>query len=178
MSIELMMPSKYLIICHPLLLLPSVFSRIRVFPGKLALCVKWPKYWSFDYSISPFNERSGLISFRIDRFNLLAVQGILSLFHHHSSKASVIQCSDFFMVQLSHPYMTTGKTIALTLWLFVGKVMSLVLNMLSRIVIAFLPRSKHLLIFWLQSLCAVILEPKKRKSVTAATLSPLLFAVK
>ena len=114
MSIDSVMPSNHLILCCPLLLLPSVFSRIRVFPGKLALCVKWPKYWSFDYSISPFNERSGLISFRIDRFNLLAVQGILSLFHHHSSKASVIQCSDFFMVQLSHPYMTTGETIALT----------------------------------------------------------------
>ena len=143
MSIELMMPSKYLIICHPLLLLPSVFSRIRVFPGKLALCVKWPKYWSFDYSISPFNERSGLISFRIDRFNLLAVQGILSLFHHHSSKASVIQCSDFFMVQLSHPYMTTVETISLTIWIFVSKVMSLTFNMLSRFSIAFLPRSKY-----------------------------------
>ena len=144
MSIE-SMPSNHLILCHLLLLLPSIFPSIRVFSNELALCIRWPEYWSFSVSISPSNEYSGLISFRIDRFDYLAVQGTLkSLFQHHSSKAS------FFMVQLSHPYMTTGKTIALTIQTFVGKVMSLLFNKLSRFVIAFFTRSKHLLISWLQ----------------------------
>ena len=136
------------------------------------LCIRWPKYWSFSFSISPSNEHSGLISFRVDWFDLLAVQGTLkSFFQHRSSKASILQCSAFFSVQLSHPYMTTGKTIVLTRQTFVGKVMSLLFNMLSRLVIAFLPRSKHLLISWLQSLSTVILEPKKMKSDTASTFS-------
>ena len=139
------MPSTHLILCHPLLLLPSVFPRIRVFSNELALCITWPKYWRF--SLSPSNEYSGLISFRIYWFHLLAVQGTLkSLLQHHSSKAPFLWCSAFFMVQLSYPYMTTGKTIALTRWTFVSKVMSLLFNMLSKFVIAFLPRSKHLLI--------------------------------
>ena len=147
MSIESMMPSNHLILCHPLLLLPSIFPSIRVFSNESVLCIRWPKYWSFSFSISPSNEYSGLISFRIDWFDLLAVQGTLkSLLQHHSSKASVLRNSAFFIVQLSHPYMTTGKTIALTRWTFVGKVISLLFNMLSRLVIAFLPRSKHLLI--------------------------------
>ena len=151
---------NHLILCHPLLLLPSIFPSIRVFSKESVLCIKWPKYWSF--SISPSNKYSGLISFRMDWLDLLAVQGTLkSLLQHHSSKASVLWCSAFFMVQLSHPYMTTGKTIALTRQTFVGKVMSLLFNMLSRLVIAFLPRSKHLLIAWLQPPSAVILEPKK-----------------
>ena len=154
---------------HPLLplLLPSVFSSIRVFFIELALHIMWPKYWSFSFSISASNEYSGLISFRIDWFDLLAVHKTLkSLLQHHSSKASILQCSAFFMVQLSHPYMTTGKTIALTRWTFVGKVMSLLFKMLSRFVIAFLPRSKRLLISWLQSPSRVILELKKIKSIT------------
>ena len=156
------MPSNHLILCCPLLSL--IFPSIRVFSSKSALHIRWPKYWSF--SISPSKEYSGLISFRIDWFDLLAVQGTLkSLLQHHSSKTSILQGSDFFIVQLSHPYMTTGKTIALTRWTFVGKVMSLLFNMLSRLVIAFLPRSKCLLISWLQSPSAVILEPKKIKSV-------------
>ena len=147
MSIELVMPSNCLILCHPLLLLPSVLLSIRVFSSESALWIRWPNYWSFSFSISPSNEYSGFISFRIDWFAFLAVQGTLkSLFQHHSSKASVLQCSAFFTVQLSHPYMTTGKTIALTRRTFVGKVMSLLFNMLSRFVIAFLPRSKCLLI--------------------------------
>ena len=165
------MPSNHLILCHPLLR-PSILPRIRVFSKGLVLHIRWPKYWSFSFSISPFNEYSGLIYFRIDWFYLLAVQGTLkSLLQHHSSKPSVLQCSTFFVVQISHPYMTTGKTIALTRWTFVGKVLSLLFNMLSMLVIAFLPRSKCLLISWLQSLSAVILEPKKIKSVTVFIVS-------
>ena len=134
MSIELAMPSNHLILCHPLLLLPSIFPSIRVFSNESALRIRWPKYWSFSFSISPSNEYSGLISFRMDWLDLLAVQGTLkSLLQHHSSKASVLQCSAFFMVQISHPYMTTGKTIAWTIWTFAGKVMSLLFNMLSRL---------------------------------------------
>ena len=156
------MPSNHLIICHTLLLLPSIFSSIRVFSNESALHIRWPKYWSFSFSISPSNEYSGLISIRMDWLDPLAVQGTLkSLLQYHSSKVSVLQCSAFFMIQLSHPYMTTGKTITLTRWNFVGKVMSLVFNMLSGLVIAFLPRSKHLLSSWLQSPSAVILEPAK-----------------
>ena len=147
MSIEMVMPSNHLILCHPLLLLPSVFPSIRVFSNKSGLCIRWPRYWSFSFTVCPSNEYLGLISFRTDWFDLLAVQGTLkSLLQHHSSKASVLWHSAFFMVQLSHPYMTTGKTIALTRWTFVGKVMSLLFNMLSMLVIAFLPRSKRLLI--------------------------------
>ena len=158
------MPSSHLILCHPLLLLPSVFPRIRVFSTESALRIRWPKYWSFSFNIRPSNEHPGLISFRMDWLNLLAVQGTLkSLLQHHSSKASILQHSAFFIVQLSHPYITTAKTIALTRRTFVGKVMSLLLNMLSRLVITFLPRSKHLLISWLQSPSAVILEPPKNK---------------
>ena len=171
------MPSKHLIFCHPLLLLPSIFPRIRVFSNESVLYIRWPKYWSFSFSISPSNEYSGLISFRINWLDLLSVQGtVKSLLQHHSSKASIFWCSAFFMVQLSHPYMTTGKTIALTRWTFVGKVTSLFFNMLSRLAIAFLPRRKHLLISWLQSPSAVILEPPKIKSVTVSTVS--LFAMK
>ena len=173
MSIESVMPSNHLILCCPLLLLPSIFPNIRVFSSESVLQIRWPKYWSFNFSISPSNEYSGLISFRIDWFDHLVVQGILkSLLQHHSSKASVLQCSVFFIVQLSHPYMATGKTIALTRQTFVSKVMSLLFNMLSRFVTAFLPRSKHLLISWLQSPSAVILEPKKIKSVTVSIVSP------
>ena len=164
MSIKSVMPSRHLILCHPLLFLPSIFPSIRVFSNESVLRIRWPKYWSFGFNISPSNEHSGLISFRMDWFDLLAVQGTLkSLLQHHSSKASILQCSAFFIVQLLHPYMTIGKTIALTRWTFVGKVMSLLFNMLSRLVITFLPRSKHLLISWLQSPSAVILEPKKKK---------------
>ena len=170
MSIESVMPSNHLILCHPLLILPSIFSRIRVFSNESVLHIRWPKYWSFRFSISPSNESSGLISFRMDWLDLLAVQGILkSLLQHHSLKASILRHSAFFRVQLSHPYMTTGKTIALTRQTFVGKIISLLFNMLSRLVIAFLPRSKRLLISCLQSPSAVILEPKKIKS---ATVSP------
>ena len=173
MSIESMMPCNHLFLCHPLLLLPSIFPRIRVFSNESALCIRWPKYWSFSFSISPSNEYSGLISFRIDWFDLLVVQGILkSLLQHHSSKASILQCSAFFMVQLSGPYMTSGKNTVLTRWTFVGKVMSWVFNMLSRFVVAFLPKSKCLLISWLQSPSAVILEPKRIKSVTVSIVSP------
>ena len=162
MSIELVMPSNHLILCHPPLLLSSVLPSIRVFPNESALCIRWPKYWSFSFNISPSNEHSGLISFRMDWLDLLAVQGTLkSLLQHHSSKASVLQCSAFFKVQLSYPYMTPGKTIALTRRTFVGKVTSLLFNMISRLVITFLPRSKRLLISWLQSPSAVILEPPK-----------------
>ena len=156
------MPSNHLILHRPLLLLPSIFPSIRVFSNESVLCIRWPKYWSFSFTINPSNEYSGLISFRIDWFDLLAVQGTLkSLLQHYSSKASILQRSAFFIVQLSHPYMTTGKTIALTIRIFVGKVMSLLFNILSRLVIAFLPRSKHLLISWLQSPSAVVLEPRK-----------------
>ena len=156
------MPSNHFSLRHPLLLLPSIIPRIRVFSNESALCIRGPKYWSFSFNSSPSNEHTGLISFRMDWLNLLAVQGTLkSLLQHHSSKASILQYSAFFTVQLSHPYMTTGKTIALTRWTFVGKVIFLLFNMLSRLVITFLPRSKHLLISWLQSPSTVILEPKK-----------------
>ena len=156
------MPSNHLILCHPILLLPSIFPSIRVFSNESILRIRWPKYWNFSLSISPSNEDSGLIYFRMDWLDLLALQGILkSLLQHHRSKASILRCSAFFIVQLSHPYVTTGKTIALTRWNFVGKVMSLLFNMLSRLVIAFLPRSKHRLMSWLQSPSAVILELKK-----------------
>ena len=172
MSIDSVMPSNHLILCYPLLL-PSIFPSIRVFSNESVLHIKWPNYWSFSFSVSPSNEYSGLISFRIDWLDLLAVQGTLkSLRQHHSSKASILRCSAFFTVQLSHPYMTTGKTIALTRWTFVGKVMSLLFNMMSRSVIAFLPRSKRLLISWLHSPSAAILEPKKKKSVTVSIVSP------
>ena len=161
-SIESVMPSNHLILCCPLLLLPSIFPTVRVFFDESVLCIRWPKYWSFSFSISSSNEYSGLISFRMDWLDLLTVQGTLSsLLQHHSSKASILWCSAFFMVQLSYPYLTTGKTIALTIQTFVGKVMSLLFNILSRLVITFLPRSKHLLISWLQSPSLVILEPKK-----------------
>ena len=158
MSIEFVMPSNHLILCRPLLLLPSVFLSMRVFSSESVLHIRWPKYWSFSFSIGPSNEYSELISFRMNWLDLLAVQGTLkSLLQHHSSKASIFQCSAFFIVQLAHPYMSTGKTIALTRQTFVGKVMSLLFNMLSRLVIAFLPRSKRLCISWLQSTSAVIL---------------------
>ena len=167
------MPSNHLILCCPLLLLPSNFPNIRVFSNESAVHIRWPKYWNF--SISPSNEYSGLISFRINWFDLLEVQGSLkSLLQHHSSKASILQCSAFFTVQLSHPYTTTEKTIALTIRTFVGKVMSLLFNMLSRLVVTFLPRSKRLLISWLQSPSAVILEPQKIKSDTVSTVSPYI----
>ena len=173
MSIELVMLSNHLILCHPLLLPPSIFPSIRVFSSDSLLCIRWPKYRSFSFIISPSDEYSGLVSFRMDWLDLLAVQGTLKhLLQHHSSKASILQHSAFFIVQLSHPYMTIGKTIALTRQTFVGKVMSLLLNMLSRLVITFLPRSKCLLISWLQSPSAVILEPQKIKSVTVSTVSP------
>ena len=167
------MLSNHLILCHPLLFLPSVFPSIRVSSSESVLHIRWPKYWSFSFSINPSNEYSRLISFIIDWFDLLAVQGTRkSLLQHHSSKASILQCSAFFTVQLSHPYMTIGKTITLTRRTFVGKVMSLLFNMLSRLVITFLPRSKCLLISWLQSPSAVILEPQKIKSDTVYTVSP------
>ena len=165
------MPSNYLILCHPLLLPPSIFPSIRIFSNESALRIRWPKYWSFSFNISPSNEQPGLISFRIDWFDLLEVQGTRSLLQHHSSKVSILGCSAFFIVQLLHPHMTTGKTIALTRWTFIGKVMSLLFNMMSRLVITFLPRSKRLLIPWLQSPSAVILEPKKIKSATVSTFS-------
>ena len=166
------MPSNHLILCHPLFFPPSVFPNIRVFSNESALRIRWPKYSSFSFNISPSNERSGLISFRIDWLDLLAIQGTLkSLLQHHSSKASILWCSAFFIVQLSHAYMTTGKTIALTRRTFVDKVMYLLFNMLSRLVITFLPRSKHLLISWLQSPLTVILEPPKIKSATVSTVS-------
>ena len=162
MSIESVMPSNHLILCHPLLLPPSIFPSIRVFSNEAVPHIRWSKYWSFSFSISPSNEYSGLISFRMDWLDLLAVQKTLkSLLQHHNSKALILWHSAFFIVQLSHPYITTGKTIALTRWTFVGKVTSLLFNMLSRLVIAFLPRSKYLLISWLQSPSAVILEPPK-----------------
>ena len=161
-SIELVMPSSHLILCHPLLLLPSIFPSNRVFSNESALGNRWPKYWSFSFSINSSNEQPGLISFRMDWLDLLAVQGTLkSLLQYHSSKASILQHSAFFLVQLSHPYMTTGKTIALTRHTFVDQVMSMLFNMLSRLVITFLPRRKYLLISWLQSPSPVILESKK-----------------
>jgi len=163
-SIESVMPSNHLILCLPLLLLPSIFPSIQVFSNESVLCIRWPKYWSFSFSISPSNEYSGLISFRMDWLDLLAVQGTLkSLHQHHSSKASILWPSAFFTVQLSHPYITTGKTIALTRRTFIGKEMSLLFNMLSRLVIIFLPRSKHLLISWLQSPSVVILKLPQNK---------------
>ena len=171
------MPSSHLILCHPLLLLPPISPSIRVFSNESfpPLRMRWPKYWSFSLSLSPSKEYPGMISFRMDWLDLLAVQGTLkSLLQHHSSKASILWCSAFLTVQLSHPYMTTGKTTALTRRTFVGKVISLLLNMLSRLVINFLPRSKRFLISWLQSPSAVILEPKKIKSDTASTISPSL----
>ena len=172
MPIESVMPSIHLILCCPLLLLPPIPPSIRVFSNKSTLHMKWPRYWNFSFSISPSSEHPGLISFRMDCLDLLAVQRTLkSLLQHHSSKASIFQRSAFLTVQLSHPYMTTGKTIALTRWTFVGKVMSLLFNMLSRLVITFLPRSKHL-ISWLQSPSAVILEHQKIKSDTVSTVSP------
>ena len=162
--VESVVPSSHLILCHPLLLLPAIPPSIRVFSGESALRIRWSKYWSFSFSISPSNKHPGPISFRMDWLDLLVGQGTLkSLLQHHSSKASIFRHSAFFIVQLSHPYMTTGKTIALTRWTFVGKVMSLLFNMLSRLGITFLPRSKRLLISWLQSPSAVILEPKKIK---------------
>ena len=172
MSITSVIPSNHLILCRPLLLLPSIFPSIRFFSNKSVLHIRWPKDWSFNFSISLSNEYSGMIYFRMDWLDLLAVQGTLkSLLQHHSSKASILQCSAFFTAQLSHPYMT-GKTIALTLRIFVGKVISLLFNRLSRLVIVFLPRSKCLLISWLQSPSAMILEPKKVKSVTVSIVSP------
>ena len=165
------MPSNHLILCHPLLLPPSVFPSIRVFSNESVLHIRWAKYWSF--SISPSNEYSGMISFRMDWLDLLAVQGTLkSLLQHHSAKASILQCSTFLIVQFSHLYMTTGKTITLTRRTFVGIGMSLLFNMLSRLVITFLPRSKRLLILWLQSPSIVILEPPEIKSLTVSTVSP------
>ena len=171
------MPSNHLILCHPLLLRPSFIPRIRVFSNESVLRIRWPKYWSFSFNISPSTEHSGLISFRTEWLDLLAVQGTLkNLLQHHSSKASILWHSAFFIVQLSHPYMTNAKTIALTRWTFVGKVMSLHFNMLSRLVITFLPRSKRLLISWLQSPPAVIVEPlPPKKSLLLFPLFPHLF---
>ena len=173
MPIKSVMSSSHLILCRPLLLLPRIPPSIRVFSNESTLRTRWPKCWSFSFSISPSNEHSGLISFRMDWLDLLAVQGTLkSLLQHHSSKASILCHSAYFIVQLSHLYMTTGKTVALSRWTFVGKVMSLLFNMLSRLVITFLPRSKRLLISWLQSPSAVIWGPKKIKSDTVSTVSP------
>ena len=173
MSIELVMLSNHLILCLHLLLLLSNFPSIRVFSNESTFLIRGPNYWSFSFSISLSNEHSGLISFRMDCLDFLAVQGTLkSLLQHHSSKASILRCSAFFITQLSHPYMITGKTIALTRWTFVDKVMPLLFNMLSRLVIIFLPKSKRLLISWLQSPSAVILEPPKIKSLTLSTVSP------
>ena len=173
MSIESVMPPNHFVFCRPLLLLPSIFPRIRVFFNESALCIRWPKYQSFSFSVSPFNEYSELISFRIDWFDLVAVQGTLkSLLQHHSSKASILQCSAFLTVQLPHPYLTTGKTKALTIRTYFGKVMSLLLNMMSRLVIAFLPRNNCLLISWLQSPSAVIWEPPKIKYLTVSIYLP------
>ena len=176
MSIESVIPSSHLILCRPLLLLPSIFPSIRVFSNESALRIRWPKYWSFSFNISPSKEHPGLMSFRMDWLALLAVQGTFkSLLQHHSYKASILWHSAFFTVQLSHPHMTTGKTIILTRRTFVGKVMSLLLNMLSRLVITFLPRSKRLLISWLQSPSAVILEPKKIKVSHCLHCFPICF---
>ena len=176
MSTKSVMPSNRLILCHPLLVLLSIFPSIRVFPDESVLCIRWPKYWSFSSSISPSSEYSGLLSFRMDWFDLLAVQGTLkSLLQYHSSKASIIQRLGFFIVQFPHPHMTTGKTKALTEWTFVGKVMSLLFNMLCRLAMAFLPRSKCLLISWLQAPSAVILEPRKIKSLTISIISPSIY---
>uniref|UniRef100_A0AC11EVE7 Uncharacterized protein n=1 Tax=Ovis aries TaxID=9940 RepID=A0AC11EVE7_SHEEP len=179
MSIKSVMPSSHLILCRHLFFCPQIPPSIRIFSSESTLCIRWPKYWSFSFSIIPSKEHPGLISFRMDWVDLLAVQGTLkSLLQHHSSKASILRHLAFFTVQLSHPYVTTGKTIASTRRTFVGKVMSLLLNMLSRLVITFLPRSKHLLISWLQSPSAVILEPRKIKSLTLFPLFPHLFPMK
>jgi len=168
------MPSNHLILCHPLLFLPSIFPSIRVFSNESVLHIRWPKCWSFSFNITPSNEYSGLTFFRMDWLDHLAVHGTLKSFlQHHNSKASILRHSAFCIVQLSHSYMTTGKTIALTRWIFVGKVMSLLFNMLSRLVIAFLPRSKRLLLSWLQSPSAVILEPRKIKSLTVFHCFPI-----
>ena len=176
MPIDSVMPSNHLILCHPLSLPPSIFPSIRVFSNESDLRLRWPKYWSFSFSFSPSNEYSGLITLSIDWFDLLAVQETLkSLLQHHSSKESILQCSAFFMVQLSHPYFTTGKTIALTIWNFVGKLMSLLFNTLSRLVIVFLPRCKHLLISWLQSPSAVILEPPQSEVCHSFHCFPIYF---
>ena len=176
-STESVMPPSHLI-CHPLLLQPAIFHSIKIFSNESILHIRWPKYWSFSLHISPSNECLGLICFRMNWFNVLFIQGTLkSLPQHHSSKASILQCSAFFIAQLSHPYMTTGKTIALTTWTFVGKVISLLFNMLSRLIITFLPRSKCLLISWLQSPSAVILEPQKN-SLSLFPLFPRLFDIK
>ena len=176
MPIESVIPSNHLILCHPILLPPSIFPSIKVFSNESVLCNRWPKYWSFSFSISLSKEYSGLISFRMDWLALLTVQGTLkSLLQHHNSKASILWCSAFFIVQLSHPYTTTGEN-SLTRWTFAVKVMSLLFHMLSRLVIAFLPRNKYLLISWLQSPSAVILEPPKIKFVTVSI--PHLFAMK
>ena len=176
--IELMLPPNHLVLCHPLLLLSLIFPSIRVFSNESVLRMRWPKDWSFRFSTSLSNEYSGLIFFRVDWLDLLAVQRTLrSLLQHHSSKESILWHSAFFMAQLSHPYMPAGKTMALTRWIIVGKAMSLLFNMMSRFIIPFLPRSKHLLISGLQSPSAVILEPPKIKSVTVSTVSPL-FAMK
>ena len=173
-SIESVIPFNHLLLCHPLLLLSSIFPCIRVLSDESALHIRWPKYWSFSSNISLSNEHSELMPFRMGWLDLLVVQGTLkSLLQHHNSKASILQCSAFLVVKLSHRCMTTGKTIALTRWTFVGKVMSLLFNMLSRLIITFLPRNKHLLISWLQSPSAVILEHKKIKSATVSTVSPL-----
>ena len=173
MSIKLVMPFSPLILCHPLILLASIFPSVKVFCSESALCIRSPKYWSFSFNISLSNEYPGLISFRMDWLDLLAVQGTLkSLLQHHSSKASIFQCSAFFTVQLSHPYMTTGKTIALTRQTFVDKEISLLFNMLSRLVITFVPRNKRLLISWLQSPPLVIFKPPKIESTTVSTVSP------
>ena len=173
MSIDSVMPSNHLILCYLLLLLALILASIRVFSKKSALCNRWPEYWSFSFNISPSHEYLRLISFRSDWFDLLEVQGTLKSFlQHHSSKASILWHSGFFMVQLSHPYMTTGKTVALTRWTFVGKILSLLYNMLSRLVIVSLPRSKCLLISWLQTPSAVILEPKKIKSLIVSIIFP------
>ena len=173
MSIESVMPSNHLILCHPLFLPPSIFPSIKVFSDESVLWIWWPKYWSFSFSISPSNEYSGLIFFRMDWLDLLAVQGTLkSLFQHHNLKVSILRPSAFYIFQLSHSYMTIGKPIVLIRWTFIGKVMSLFFNMLSRLVRTFLSRSKHILITWLQSPSTVILEPPKIKSVTESTVSP------
>ena len=170
------MPSNHLILCHPLLLLPSIFPSFRVFSNESILCIRWLRYWSFSFSISPSNEYPGLISFKMNRLDLLAVQWTLkSLLQHHSWKTLILQSSAFFIVQLLNPYMTTGKTKALTRWTFVGKVISLLFNMLSKLVITFLPRSKCLLISWLQSPSAVISESPKINSVTLSTVSPSIY---
>ena len=175
MSIKPVMPSNHLILCHPVLLLSSIFPNIRIFSYESVLHIRWPKYWSFSFSIRPANEYSGLISFRMDWWDLLAVQGTFKiLLQHHSSKTSILQCSACFIVEHSRPYMTSGKTIALTRQTFVRKVMSLLFNMLSRLVTTFLSRSKHIFISWLQSQSAVMLEPRKIKSATVSIVSPFI----